>query len=687
MTLRSKTALLMAMVAALAVTISGYFSLSLLEQSLRRSILQGAESLASTTADSIDRFLEEILQDTRAIAAQMPRSLLQSGNVAGLTAFLQRVERHFPHFENGLFILTPEGDLLADYPAHVELHGKNFAFRQYYQRALQERAAIIGKPYVSARTGFLVLTFTVPVWGEGQQLLGLLNASVRLASPRALGGITQRHFGETGYLYVYDSSRMMILHPQPGRIGKRDVPFGANRLFDQALQGFEGSGETVNSRGIYMLAAFTHSKLMDWVVVAQQPGSEAFAPLRQARFKLLLVLLASAALAAAIGVVAVRRVTLPLIRLEAAARHLSSVAPGGTPESADAGAILAVLEQEYAGGEIGSLARTLREQQQQLGESIGALNDASETWEKTFNSVQDAIFVADRKCRIQRLNRAARELFQLSEAEIIGMPCYRLIHGTDQPPAACPGLQTLNSGRPDKVELTDSLLPGVYEETTTLLAEGEQGGSTTVHLLKDLTQIKETESQIKRLAYYDTLTGLANRTLFIERLNTMLVALRGTERMTAVLFVDLDEFKVVNDTLGHSAGDQLLQVVARRLEGCMRQTDLVARFGGDEFVISISPLGSASDVTEIAEKILRILAEPMELGGKRIRSSASIGIALFPQDGEDTETLLKHADAAMYQAKSQGRNGFQMFSEEMENRVQQSLREAQVEFQGEETFS
>jgi len=157
--------------------------------------------------------------------------------------------------------------------------------------------------------------------------------------------------------------------------------------------------------------------------------------------------------------------------------------------------------------------------------------------------------------------------------------------------------------------------------------------------------------------------------------------------MTAVLFVDLDEFKVVNDTLGHSAGDQLLQVVARRLEGCMRQTDLVARFGGDEFVISISPLGSASDVTEIAEKILRILAEPMELGGKRIRSSASIGIALFPQDGEDTETLLKHADAAMYQAKSQGRNGFQMFSEEMENRVQQSLREAQVEFQGEETFS
>ncbi|MEZ4483345.1 MAG: cache domain-containing protein [Syntrophotaleaceae bacterium] len=529
MTLRSKTALLMAMVVALAIVVSGFFSLSLFEQSLRHSILQGAESLASSTAESIDRYLEQTVRDAEAIAAQLPNDLLQKRDLNGLAAFLRGAVRNYPHFENGLFILTPQGDLLADFPVHSELHGKNFAFREYYRRALEERTTIIGKPYVSARTGLLVLTFTAPLWDESHQLVGLLNGSVQLASPQALGGITQRHFGDTGYLYVYDSSRLMILHPQPQRIGKRDVPVGANRLFDKALQGFEGAGETVNSRGVRMLAAFTRSKKLDWVVAAQQPASEAFAPLRQARFKILLVLLASAALAAGIGVLAVRRVTWPLIRLQVAARHLGCIAPDKTAELADAGAALAELERKYAGGEIGSLAQTLREQQQQLGESVGALHDAAEHWERTFNSVQDAIFVVDKECRIQRLNRAARELFKLPGDEALGMPCYRLIHGSDRPPASCPGLQTLASGRPEKMELTDSLLPGVYEETTTLLAETAQGGPAIVHLLKDLSQIKENEAQIKRLAYYDPLTGLPNRSQFIERLDATLAAPRRAE--------------------------------------------------------------------------------------------------------------------------------------------------------------
>ncbi|MEZ4483344.1 MAG: GGDEF domain-containing protein [Syntrophotaleaceae bacterium] len=148
------------------------------------------------------------------------------------------------------------------------------------------------------------------------------------------------------------------------------------------------------------------------------------------------------------------------------------------------------------------------------------------------------------------------------------------------------------------------------------------------------------------------------------------------------MFVDLDQFKIVNDTLGHSAGDQLLQVVARRLEGCLRQTDLVARFGGDEFVIIVPQLGSLDDVKEIAGKLLRVLAQPTELGGKRISNSASIGIALFPQDGAESETLLKHADAAMYQAKAQGRNGFQFFSKEMERKVQESLCRVEVDESG-----
>lgn len=680
MTLRSKTVLLMALLVALAVAASGFFSLSLFQQSLRRSILQGAESLARSNAEVIDRYLDEALLDAEAMAAQLPRPLLQNRDIAGLESFLQQIGKHFPKFENGLFILTPQGDLLADYPVHSELHGKNFAFREYYQRAVQERRAIIGKPYVSARTGLLVLTFTAPLWGQDQELLGLFNCSVQLASPRALGGIAKRRLGDTGYLYVYDSSRLMILHPQEQRIGKRDVPVGSNILYDRALQGFEGAGETVNSRGVTMLAAFTRIENHDWVVAAQQTAAEAFAPLRQAQLKVFWVLLASVAMAAAIGVLAVRRVTMPLIRLQEAAQRLSfDNREVASPAGGDPGEILAKLERTHAGGEIGGLARTLREQHKQLGNSLGALRDAAKVWEQTFNSVQDAIFVVDKKCRIQRLNRAARELFQLPGDEAIGTPCYRLIHGSDQPPDHCPGRYTLASGRPGQTELTDSRLPGIFEETTTLLHEGADGESAVVHLLKDLTQVKASEAEIKRLAYYDSLTGLPNRALFMDRLHATLNACRHTEQPGAVLFLDLDQFKIINDTLGHSAGDQLLQVVARRLEGCLRLTDVVARFGGDEFVILLPHLGPGNNVVEVAGKLLKVLSQPMELGGEHINCSASIGIALFPRDGEDAETLLKHADVAMYQAKAAGRNGFQFFAAEMEWMAQESLRLAQLE--------
>lgn len=685
MNLRSKTALLMALVVVIGVVASGIFSISLLHQSLRRSILQGAESLARSNAEAIDHYLDEALQDAEAMAVQLPRRVLQGRDIAGLQNFLRQLKKHFPKFENGLFILSPQGDLLADYPLHSELYGKNFAFREYYQRAVQERRAIVGKPYVSARTGQLVLTFTVPLWSKDQELLGLLGCSVQLASPRALGGITQRRFGETGYIYVYDSSRMMILHPRAQRIGKRDVPVGANLLYDQALQGFEGSGETVNSRGVAMLAAFTRIGNLDWVVVAQQPAAEAFAPLRLARIKVLWVLLASAAFAAAIGALAIRRVTLPLIRLQKAAEQLSFDTPEASMSAAvDVDKTLAELEQTYAGGEIGALAKTLREQHQRLGKSLAELRDAARNWEQTFNSVQDAIFVVDKKCRIQRLNRAASELFKLPGDEVIGTPCYRLIHGSDQPPDYCPGRLTLASGRPGQAELIDSCLPGIFEETTTLVHEGADGEPAVVHLLKDLTQVKASEEEIKRLAYYDSLTGLPNRVLFEERLLATVNACLHTEQPAAVLFVDLDQFKIVNDTLGHSAGDQLLQVIARRLEGCLRQSDVVARFGGDEFVIIVSHLGPGNNVVEIAGKLLKVLSQPMELGGERINCSASIGVALFPRDGKDVETLLKHADVAMYQAKASGRNNFQFFASEMEWKAQENLRLAQLEGQEEE---
>lgn len=182
----------------------------------------------------------------------------------------------------------------------------------------------------------------------------------------------------------------------------------------------------------------------------------------------------------------------------------------------------------------------------------------------------------------------------------------------------------------------------------------------------DITARKEAEAGIEKLAYYDALTGLPNRSLFMNRLQQALAQAQRDERMAAILFIDLDRFKQVNDRYGHACGDKLLNAVGLRLAACIRQNDTLARFGGDEFTMLLSGVKAAEDVKSVAEKILAIMAEPFCIDQHRFDVSASVGIALYPQDGGDTDLLLKRADIAMYVAKDMGRDGYCFFSAKME---------------------
>ena len=182
----------------------------------------------------------------------------------------------------------------------------------------------------------------------------------------------------------------------------------------------------------------------------------------------------------------------------------------------------------------------------------------------------------------------------------------------------------------------------------------------------DITSRKKAEESIHKLAFYDNLTGLPNRSLFMNRLQQALAQVRRDERLAAILFLDLDRFKEVNDQYGHAVGDKLLHAVGLRLASCIRQNDTLARFGGDEFIMLISGAKAAEDLRWVAEKILSIMAEPFCIDQHRFDVSISIGIALYPQDGEDTDLLLKRADVAMYVAKGMGRNGYCFYNPKME---------------------
>ncbi|BBI99230.1 hypothetical protein FGKAn22_09230 [Ferrigenium kumadai] len=186
--------------------------------------------------------------------------------------------------------------------------------------------------------------------------------------------------------------------------------------------------------------------------------------------------------------------------------------------------------------------------------------------------------------------------------------------------------------------------------------------------VQDITEWKTAQEDIQRLAYYDVLTGLPNRTLLYDRLNQAVAAAHRDNDQFALMFLDLDRFKYINDTLGHQAGDEMLKVIATRLVGAVREGDTVSRLGGDEFVILLRETG-AEGALYVAEKLLASVAQSFEVSGTVVSTEASVGISLYPHDGADVETLIKHADVAMYHAKAAGRNNFQFYTEQINERA------------------
>lgn len=235
-------------------------------------------------------------------------------------------------------------------------------------------------------------------------------------------------------------------------------------------------------------------------------------------------------------------------------------------------------------------------------------------------------------------------------------------------------------GRPFSVHYRITLDDG---SELTILNQGEVvQGSThqrrlAVGIIQDITALKQAEDRIRFLAFYDNLTGLANRSLFREHWTRLLPLAHRNNKRLAVLFIDLDHFKRINDTLGHPCGDKVLITVAERLKSILRQSDVIARtpeeqaaslisrVGGDEFTVLAADIASPNHAANLAERIINVLGEPLWLDSQQIVVTASIGISVFPEDGGDIDTLLKNADTAMYEAKNRGRNNYQFFQAAM----------------------
>ncbi len=305
---------------------------------------------------------------------------------------------------------------------------------------------------------------------------------------------------------------------------------------------------------------------------------------------------------------------------------------------------------------------------------------------QVFENCRDAILILDGACRVVAVNQAFTDITGFAPADIIGREVPSLRSGVHEP--------AFYQEIWDFVAVHDHWEGEVlcvrsnaeeYPVWAALTAIRDAAGkvSNYMAILSDITDRKQVEEHTRHLAEHDFLTDLPNRVLFLDRLQQALATARRQHTRVAVMFLDLDRFKAINDSYGHQAGDVVLKEVAARLTRCVRGVDTVSRQGGDEFVVILADIGGADQAAHVAGSVMHAVGQPMKVLGHDVNLSASIGISIFPSDGHDVDTLMRHADVAMYHAKQNGRNAFRFFSPEMnahvvervemENKLRQAL--------------
>jgi diguanylate cyclase (GGDEF)-like protein/PAS domain S-box-containing protein len=306
-----------------------------------------------------------------------------------------------------------------------------------------------------------------------------------------------------------------------------------------------------------------------------------------------------------------------------------------------------------------------------------ALRQSEERYRTIIEQMKEWYFETDQEGKITFFNNIFADVLGYTQEELTGLNFQSLIKKEDADSLSILFNQIFITGKPTRnfpyefISTDGKVTSAEFSFFPKRDKEGNVCGFRGVG--HDITERKHAEEKIQYQATHDALTGLPNRLMFSQLLNQAIKSARRYKRQFAVLFIDLDRFKIINDTMGHDAGDQLLQEIAARLKQTLRAVDVVARLGGDEFIVLIDEVSDSSHVSTVAHKIITSIIKPLTIMKQECRITASIGISIYPKDAEDEQSLMKNADMAMYLAKEEGKNNYQFYSEDIQSKSLERL--------------
>jgi diguanylate cyclase (GGDEF)-like protein/PAS domain S-box-containing protein len=674
MRIRTKLVLTFAPLALITLFLLGALAYFSARNTLTEQLLNNLASVAAVQERQIDSILAQNLERLALVVSrtQLRLSLQQyhaererSVHQEKMNRILRDAADTVSAFHR-LFIQTLDGRVVAS--SDAALIGQTFADASHFLEGQLEARVDL---FYRNSDGQLRVYFAGPLYLH-DTLLGVLVIDADVDN--IVASTTDYHgLGSTGETIlvrrISDGGAMFITPARfaPHAALQLVIPAQEeNSPFTQSLQGRERLFERATGYlGQDVIAATRYLDRFGWGLVVQMRRSEAFQPIDRLRNVLFILISLFSATVLLASLYIARSISQPVSRLTQVAGKISR---GDLSQRA----------LVTSGDEVGALAGAFNRMTEHLVDDINELRRAEEKFQALLESAPDAIVIIERNGEICLANYQASVLFGYEPGELLGQPIELLIPERHR--------QVHTSQRDDffanprhrpmggDLELYCVRKDGAEVPVEISLAPIEtRDGLMVASAIRDITERKEAEARLLRQANFDTLTGLPNRLLAADRLSRALVRAARTGREVAVLFLDIDRFKNVNDTLGHAVGDELLTMLAGRLSECVRAGDTVARLGGDEFLIILPDLNQLSDAEIVAEKILDALGSPCIIGDRELFVGASIGITGYPADSENPDILLRNADAAMYRAKEAGRNTYRFFTPEMNIQLRNRL--------------